>query len=150
MERGSAGLADRERSADREQPLRALQHANRIRSARARMKRAIARGELSVAEVLVECPEHVKTMAIADLLMCQRRWGETRCRRLLETVGISERRPVGSLTQRQRLVVAAMLEWRERLGQSEPSLAPVARQPFFRLPGEVPSAVGGHYGAIPC
>jgi len=138
MDRGSASVADRD------QPLRALQHANRVRSARARMKRAIAAGELSVAEVIVECPPYVETMAIADLLMCQRHWGETRCRRLLAEVGVSERRPVGSLTQRQRLVLAAMLGLQGTAGSGRQlrSRAAGAQVGPFSVAGR-PAASGG-------
>ena len=40
-------------------------------------------------------------MAIADLLMSQRRWGRTRCRKLL-AMPITETKTIGSLTERQR------------------------------------------------
>jgi hypothetical protein len=95
--------------AGQEQHLRALEYANRVRLARARMKRRIAAGELSVAEVVLGCPWQAHSMSISDLLMSQKRWGRTRCRRLLVSLGVPENKQVGTLTERQRLALAAVL-----------------------------------------
>jgi hypothetical protein len=95
--------------ADQEQHLRALEYANRVRLARARMKRRVAAGELSAAEVVMSCPWQAHSMSISDLLMSQKRWGRTRCRRLLVSLGIPENKQVGTLTERQRLALAAVL-----------------------------------------
>jgi hypothetical protein len=91
------------------QHLRALEHANRIRLARAELKRRIAAQELSAAEVVLSCPNEASGMSISDVLMSQRRWGRARCRRLLLSVGLVENKPMGTLTQRQRLELAAVL-----------------------------------------
>jgi len=48
-------------------------------------------------------------MAVADLLMSQRRWGQTRCRKFLAQIAMSEKKTVGSMTDRQRRTLAAML-----------------------------------------
>jgi hypothetical protein len=96
-------------SAGQEQHLRALEYANRVRLARARMKRKIAAGELSVTEVVLNCPWQAHSMSISDLLMSQKRWGRTRCRRLLVSLGVPENKQVGTLTERQRLALAAVL-----------------------------------------
>jgi len=48
-------------------------------------------------------------MAVADLLMSQRRWGQTRCRKFLAQVPMSEKKTIGSMTDRQRQTLAAML-----------------------------------------
>ncbi len=48
-------------------------------------------------------------MSISDLLMSQKRWGRARCRRLLLSIGVPENKEVGTLTERQRLALAAML-----------------------------------------
>ena len=45
-------------------------------------------------------------MAVADLLMSQRRWGHQRCRKLLGQIPVSETKTVGSLTERQRQALA--------------------------------------------
>jgi hypothetical protein len=95
--------------AGQEQHLRALEYANRVRLARARMKRSIGSGELSAAEVILSCPWQAHSMSISDLLMSQKRWGRTRCRRLLVSLGVPENKQVGTLTERQRLALAAVL-----------------------------------------
>jgi hypothetical protein len=92
-----------------QQHLRALEYANRVRLARARMKRKIAAGELSAADVVVTCPWQAHSMAVSDLLMSQKRWGRTRCRRLLMSLGVPENKQIGTLTERQRLALAAVL-----------------------------------------
>jgi hypothetical protein len=91
------------------QHLRALQRANEVRLARAELKRHVAEGELTVAEVVLECPWEAESMTVADLLMSQRRWGRTRCRRFLAQASLSETKTVGSLTDRQRRLIAAQL-----------------------------------------
>ena len=92
-----------------EQHLRALEYANRVRLARARMKRKVAAGELSAAEVILNCPWQAATMAISDLLMSQKRWGRTRCRRLLMSHNVPENKQIGTLTERQRVVLSTVL-----------------------------------------
>lgn len=91
------------------QPLRALERANRVRMARAQLKRAIAADIRSAADVVLECPWEAESMTVSDLLTSQRRWGRARCRRLLLAVGLSESKPLGDLTHRQRTCLAAVL-----------------------------------------
>ena len=91
------------------QHMRALQQANRVRLARADLKRQVTDGETSVADVVLECPWEAESMAIADLLMSQHRWGRTRCRRFLASIPMSETKTVGSMTDRQRHALAARL-----------------------------------------
>jgi hypothetical protein len=90
--------------------MRALERANRVRLARAELKRQVAEGEIVVAEVVLRSPWEAESMAIADLLMSQRRWGRTRCRKFLASVPMSETKTVGSMTPRQRLALARLLD----------------------------------------
>lgn len=92
------------------QHLEALEFANRIRLARAQMKRDIHDGELAAVDVLRDPPEHAVSMRVYDLLCSQHRWGRARARRVLLAAGVSEARRVGQLTDRQREAVAAMLD----------------------------------------
>jgi hypothetical protein len=89
--------------------MRALERANQVRLARAELKRRVAGGEIGVAEVILDCPWEAHSMAVADLLMSQRRWGQTRCRKFLAQIPMSEQKTVGSMTERQRRTLAAML-----------------------------------------
>jgi hypothetical protein len=107
--------------AGQEQHLRALEYANRVRLARARMKRSIGSGELSAAEVVLSCPWQAHSMSISDLLMSQKRWGRTRCRRLLVSLGVPENKQVGTLTERQRLALAAVLTAKNHSAGTRPT-----------------------------
>jgi hypothetical protein len=108
------------------QHMRALELANRVRLARAELKRRVANAELSAAEVIVSCPWEAGTMPISDLLQSQRRWGETRCRKFLSGIHISENKQIGSLTERQRQTLAVLLN--VRTGSS--ATAPAVHEPF--------------------
>jgi hypothetical protein len=99
-----------------QQHLRALARANRVRLARAELKRQIAAEEISASQVILDCPWEAASMSISDLLMCQRRWGRARCRRLLVSLGVPENKQIGTLTQRQRGALAAVLSAGGRTG----------------------------------
>jgi hypothetical protein len=89
--------------------MRALAQANRVRLARAELKRQVADGEVNVAEIVLECPWEADSMAIADLLMSQHRWGRTRCRRFLAAIPMTETKTIGTMTERQRHALASLL-----------------------------------------
>jgi hypothetical protein len=91
------------------QHLQALHHANRVRLARAELKRKVASQHATAAEVVLDCPWEAASMEISDLLMSQRRWGRARCRRLLLSLGLPENKQIGTLTARQRQALAAVL-----------------------------------------
>src|SRR5262249_10156152 len=101
------------------QHMRALERANKVRLARARLKRAIALGDIDVADVLIRCPWEGDSMAVADLLMSQRRWGQTRCRKCLAQVPVSEKKAIGSMTERQRQTLARLLRSVSACGDPE-------------------------------
>jgi hypothetical protein len=101
------------------QHMRALERANQVRLARAELKRRVATGEVDPAQVIIECPWEAHSMAVADLLMSQRRWGHTRCRRFLAQIPMSERKSIGSMTERQRRTLASLLA-----GASPPPSSP--------------------------
>jgi hypothetical protein len=92
------------------QHMRALQRANEVRLARADLKRRVMDGETTAAAVIVASPWEAESMAVAELLMSQHRWGHTRARRFLAGVPMTETKTIGSMTERQRRTLAAMLE----------------------------------------
>jgi hypothetical protein len=92
------------------QRLRALERANKVRVARARLKKRVAYGGVAVADVVLDCPWEARTMLVAELLMSQHSWGATRSHKTLMLVPVSERKTLGSLTPRQRHALAAMLD----------------------------------------
>jgi len=69
----------------------------------------VAFGKIDVAEVILYCPWEADSMAVADLLVSQRRWGQIRSHKLLARLPMSEKKTVGSMTDRQRHALAAML-----------------------------------------
>jgi hypothetical protein len=91
------------------QHLRALQRANAVRLARADLKRRIAEGDVSAAEVILRSPWEAASMTVSDLLTSQRRWGTTRCRKFLQCVPMPENKTIGSMTDRQRRALAQLL-----------------------------------------
>jgi hypothetical protein len=92
------------------QRLRALERANAVRLARAELKRRIAEGDTSAADVILTPPKEAQSWAIGELLMSQRRWGSTRCVKFLGRYHISETKTLGALTDRQRRLLADELE----------------------------------------
>jgi hypothetical protein len=110
------------------QRLRALERANEIRLERAALKRRIAAGEVSAADVITHPPKAAESWSVGDLLMSQRRWGTTRCRRFLARNNITETKPIGTLTERQRRLLAG-------------SLDPVPAQPVAVMAPEMEMAI---------
>src|SRR3954451_20429932 len=111
------------------QCLRALERANDVRFARAELKRRVRAGRLSAAEVILTCPWQARTMSLNELLVSQRSWGRIRVRRLLLSLPVAENKQIGTLTERQRLAIAA--------GLSQARGAP---------PGGSPADPGGRVG----
>jgi hypothetical protein len=91
------------------QRMQALERANAVRLKRAKMKRQIADGQMSAAEVILKPPDEAGSWPVGELLTSQRRWGSIRAHKLLAGLHISETRPVGALTDRQRRVLAGQL-----------------------------------------
>ncbi len=110
-----------------QQHLKALEHANRVRLARAELKRSVRAGAVSVSEVILSCPWEAHRMEVMDLVTSQKRWGRERCRRLLMPVGIPENKHIGTLTERQRTALTEGLAARcaERSGSRGTSSARV-------------------------
>jgi hypothetical protein len=106
------------------QHLKALEQANRVRLARAELKRQVAGEETSAAEVVLGCPWEASSMELSDLLMSQRRWGRARCRRLLLSLGLPENKHIGTLTPRQRRALVELLMVR---GSSSQNARPAPR-----------------------
>ena len=87
----------------------ALERANQVRSARATVKRRIASGDLTAGEVILSHRWEIEGMAIGEVLLSQAKWGSGRCREFLRAVMLRENKLIGSMTERQRTAVAALL-----------------------------------------
>jgi hypothetical protein len=99
------------------QHMRALERANLVRLARAELKRSIARGDADPSEVIRDCPWETESMTIAELLTSQRRWGRTRARKFLMPLSLNENKQLGTLTSRQRRLLATELSSRASSGR---------------------------------
>lgn len=89
-----------------EQRMSALQQADKIRLARAEVRRKLrAGGPLSEA-LHAEC---CQTARVWDLLVCRRRVGKVKAVAILNRAGVSPNRLVKDLTDRQRAVLCEPL-----------------------------------------
>lgn len=95
------------------QAAEALKLANHVRIWRHRLIGRLRRHETTVAEILDDPPDEVKTWSIAGLLRAQHRWGPLRARALVRRVGVNETRAVGELTARQRTLLIRELRGSE-------------------------------------
>jgi len=112
-----------------QQRFTALERANRVRLARARLKRLICGGQLSAAEVVTDCPWEAHKMPVSEVLMSQKRWGVQRCRRVLVPIGIPENKAVGMLTERQRTALLETLGGAEDKPEGDSGGAAMPRRP---------------------
>lgn len=96
------------------QHIEALERANRVRLARAALKRSVRAGQIEAHEVIRTCPWEAESMSVSELLRSQSRWGKTRTRKFLTPLAVSENRQLGRLTLRQREMVAGALESKSR------------------------------------
>lgn len=96
------------------QHMEALDRANRVRLARAELKRAISAGNEEAADVVLRCPWQVESMTVGELLRSQRRWGRARARKFLVPLALNENRQLGRLTERQRVLLARELAAKQK------------------------------------
>jgi len=92
------------------QHMQALARANKVRLARAALKRDIGAGRRDIVEIVSQCPWEAESMTLAELLCSQRRWGKARSRKLIVGAGLTETKRLGTLTERQRRILAAALQ----------------------------------------
>ena len=97
---GSAGAGVPGRS--REQRLRALEQANEVRTARAKLKKELASGQIELVQILADPPACVRTARIRDVLLAVPKIGSVRAGRILTQCRIAHSRTLGGLTDRQR------------------------------------------------
>jgi hypothetical protein len=91
------------------QRLQALEQANHVRRARAQLKRRVKAGGVAAADVVLTSPWQTRSMSVGELLMSQRGWGRVRTRRLLLSLAVPENKQIATLSERQRLAIAAVL-----------------------------------------
>jgi S13-like H2TH domain len=95
-----------------EQRMTALAEANRIRTARARLKDEMKAGRRTASQVLADPPDYVATMRVSDLLMAIPRWGLVKVQHAFRHTEISPSKTIGGLTPRQRRELLGRLHGR--------------------------------------
>jgi hypothetical protein len=96
--RADAGVPGR----SREQRLRALERANEVRTARAKLKQQLASGEIELVQILADPPACVRTARVRDVLLVVPKIGSARAGRILAQCGIAHSKTLDGLTDRQR------------------------------------------------
>jgi hypothetical protein len=86
----------------RDQRMEALRRANDIRVRRAKLKRDLKDGRVSVDEILSNPPDYVETAKVFDILMAVPKFGRVKAARFLNQCRISQSKTVGGLSDRQR------------------------------------------------
>jgi len=94
-----------------------------MRRARAALKRRIAAGELSAAEVILTPPLEATSWPLGELLVSQRAWGRA-LRQVPAIQPHSEQKPLGELTERQRRLLAPQLATHPRALAVDEALGP--------------------------
>lgn len=92
-----------------DQRLDALANAQAIRLARAQLRRRVREGEVSLTDVIAEPPPEARTATVVQVLKWRRGVADRLAAKVCGMAGVSELRPVGSLTLRQRAQLAAAL-----------------------------------------
>lgn len=84
----------------------ALEEANRIRFARADVKRQLKSGELDMYDLLMDPSEELKGAKAQEMLLAMRGMGRIKVNRVLREAGISTSKTLVGLThgQRDRLI----------------------------------------------
>ncbi|CAN5774061.1 hypothetical protein BH23ACT11_BH23ACT11_03400 [soil metagenome] len=84
----------------------ALEEANRVRFARAGVKRDLKAGELDIYDLLMDPSEELKGAKIEEMLLSMRGMGRIKVKRVMRDAGISSAKTLVGLThgQRDRLI----------------------------------------------
>jgi len=90
----------------------ALDRANGIRSQRARLKRDLKAGRVSIHSHLLDPPEWLGTAKVADMLLAIPKYGRVKVNRALTQTRISPSKTIGGLSPRQRTELVAHLQHR--------------------------------------
>jgi len=108
-------------AAVREQRLRALGRANEVRVARARLKRELAAGTVTLEQVVAHPPACAERAKVCDLLKAVPGIGPVRTNKLLLRCRIPHEKALDTLSDRQRSVLLASLADAASVGRTSPS-----------------------------
>ncbi len=92
-----------------DQRMDALRRANEVRVRRAKLKKELKTGVVSIDEVLDNPPEYVGTAKVFDILLAAPKFGRVKAARFLKHCRISQSKTVGGLSERQRAELVGLL-----------------------------------------
>jgi hypothetical protein len=91
------------------QRMDALTKANEIRTARARLKRDLKAGRVSIHSLLLEPPEYLETAKVFDMMLAVPKYGRVKVNKILQACRISPSKTIGGLSDRQRDELVGLL-----------------------------------------
>ena len=94
------------------QRMDALQKANVIRTRRAKLKRDLKAGRVSIHTLLLDPPEYLETAKVLDMLLAVPKYGRVKANKVLQTCRISPSKTIGGLSARQRAELVGLLRSR--------------------------------------
>jgi hypothetical protein len=96
-----------ERSLD--QRMDALAKANLIRTERARLKRDLKAGRLSIHTLLLNPPDYIETAKVCDMMLAVPKYGRVKVNKILALCRIAPSKTIGGLSERQRSELVSLL-----------------------------------------
>ena len=80
----------------------ALERANAVRIARAKLKKDLASGQADLAPLILKPPEFVASAKVVDLLVSLPKIGQVKAHQILNHARIAPTKTLGGLTDRQQ------------------------------------------------
>jgi hypothetical protein len=114
----------------------ALATANVIRSYRSDLKRDIKAGRKHVLEMLVNPPQELLSMKVAELVLATPGVGRVKVNKWMNRSQIAGHKTIGGMTRRQRLELARLLASQRVVGHCSSCGGPLVR---LAQPGEFAS-----------
>ena len=106
-----------------ESRMTALGHANKVRSARAKLKQDLREGKVRLEQILATDADYLASAEVFDLLVAVPKIGPVKTGHLLTIAHISPCKTVGALSERQR---ARLIELLSPLARASPDSSPSA------------------------
>jgi len=84
------------------QRLDALDRANLVRTRRAKLKKDLKAGRVSIHTLLQNPPDYIETAKVFDMLLAVPKYGRVKVTKVLSQCRISTSKTIGGLSDRQR------------------------------------------------
>lgn len=92
-----------------EQRFAALERANWVRAERAKLKKDLKAGRLSIHDVIADPPAFLDGAKVFDLLLATPKYGRVKVNKIFTQCRISQSKTVGGMTERQRGELSRLL-----------------------------------------